>query len=132
MILILVGIKATAQSRSYVYRTIKLTTDTVIDVNKTASIYECSECVEILVGIDTLNGVFKPQLIWVDDIIDMQHLSGSYFSFYPVSGMPRYKGQYTKEGEKYGTWYYWKETGELDKKEIWQDGKLMNTVKSSD
>jgi antitoxin component YwqK of YwqJK toxin-antitoxin module len=54
--------------------------------------------------------------------------NGIYFEFYIPSGMPKERGKYA-ENKKDGEWFYWDEKGDLTKKEYWDRGALIKTIK---
>ena len=62
-------------------------------------------------------------------MVEGDHFSGLYMAFYNETNMPREKGYYKQSGLKDGEWFYWKDSGELERKEIWKNGKLQQEMK---
>jgi len=52
-------------------------------------------------------------------------LNGSYFGFFTDVDMIEERGEY-KANKKNGKWYFWSRQGQLLRREMWKDGKLVS------
>lgn len=107
-----------------ILREIVIGRDTVFDKYKSSSIYE--EGTELRLIITKDSSVRNTRLfnfyLWHNGSPD-----GTFMLFY-FSNMPKIKGSY-KDGKEDGDWYYWSDAGKLTKREVWQKGKLLKTIK---
>jgi antitoxin component YwqK of YwqJK toxin-antitoxin module len=73
--------------------------------------------------IDGIRMLMSDSIIIVEATMRKGRLNGTYKSFYD-NGIMQEMGQYSVN-LKVGKWYYWKEDGNLDRVEIYENGNLV-------
>ena len=108
-------------------REVVIATDTTIEYYNSVKRYNNAEVLYRTNGLRITTTADGCQLLNFTKI-ENAGLNGINMEFYLPSNMPKSKGNYV-HGLKDGEWFYWRENGKLQRKEIWKEGKLIKNKK---